>query len=269
MRREIDRSDSRTAKPVARGTRLLVLNPNTTAAMTRAIAVAARSVAQSGTTIVARNPETGPASIEGPYDQALCAPHVLDEVARGEREGCDATVIACFDDPGVDAARCIATGPVIGIAEAAMRSAAIVASRFAIVTTVAPAVPGIEDLVVRYGATRQCAAVRAADVPVLALERPSAATYRRIRDCAAEMLRCERADAIIVGCAGMAALAARLTRELEVPVIEGVGAAVKLAESLVALGLGTSKFGSYASPALERNHDAGRPNPRAKSLGVG
>jgi len=245
--------------------KLLVLNPNTTAAMTRSIAAAARAVAQGDTTIVARNPETGPASIEGPYDQALCTPHVLDEVAKGEREGCDATVIACFDDPGVEAARCIASGPVIGIAEAAMRSAAIIASRFAIVTTVAPAVTGIEELVVRYGAARRCVAVRAAGVPVLALERPSAATYRRIHDCAAEALRIERADAIILGCAGMAALASRLARELDVPVIEGVGAAVKIAEGLVALGLATSKRGSYAKPVPKRTHDTVRSRRWAKA----
>jgi allantoin racemase len=96
--------------------RLLVLNPNTTTAMTRAIGAAARAVAAPGTEIVARNPETGPASIEGPYDQALCLQPLLAEVARGERDGCAATVIACFDDPGVPRAVPVA-GPVIGIAK--------------------------------------------------------------------------------------------------------------------------------------------------------
>jgi allantoin racemase len=233
--------------------KLLVLNPNTTAAMTRAIAATARSVAAASTEIVARNPSTGPASIEGPYDHALCTLPLLAEVARGERDGCVATIIACFDDPAVIAARCIATGPVVGIAEAAMRAASIVAARYAIVTTVAAAIPVIEDLVNRYGATRSCLAVRAAGVPVLALER--AASYRRIRDCAADALRSEQADAIVLGCAGMSVLGSRLARELDVPVIDGVSAAVKLAEALVALGLRTSKRGSYASPGA---HDATR-----------
>lgn len=232
--------------------RLLVVNPNTTAAMTASIAAAARDVAAPGTEIVARNPATGPASIEGPYDHALCTLPLLAEVARGEREGCAATIIACFDDPAVDAARCIATGPVIGIAEAAMRVAAVVAARFAVVTTVVQAVPVLEDLVVRYGAARGCVAVRAAGVPVLALERPTDAIYRRVRDCAREALSSDRADAIILGCAGMAALQRRLATELGIPVIDGVGAAVKLAEGLVALGLRTSKNGSYAQPSRER-----------------
>ena len=232
--------------------RLLVVNPNTTVAMTTAIAAVARDVAAPGTEIVARNPATGPASIEGPYDHALCTLPLLAEVARGEREGCAATIIACFDDPAVDAARCIATGPVIGIAEAALRAAAVVAARFAVVTTVARAVPALEELVVRYGAVRGCIAVRAAGVPVLALERPTAATYRRVRDCARDALRTDRADAIILGCAGMAALRRRLAADLGVPVIDGVGAAVKLAEGLVALGLCTSKNGSYAEPLARR-----------------
>ena len=242
--------------------KLLVLNPNTTATMTEAIAATARSVAAAATEIVARNPATGPASIEGPYDQALCTLPLLAEVARGEREGCAATIIACFDDPGVAAARCIATGPVIGIAEAAMYAAAIIAARFAIITTVEQAVPVIEDLVVRYGATRGCVAVRAAGVPVLALQRPSAAIYRRVRDCAEDALRIDRADAIILGCAGMSSLRQRLSAELDVPVVDGVGAAVKLVEGLVALGLRTSKNGSYATPpAMDRSK---RPRESAR-----
>jgi allantoin racemase len=241
--------------------RLLVVNPNTTGAMTRAIAATARSVAHASTEIVARNPAIGPASIEGPYDHALCTLPLLAEIARGERDGCAATIIACFDDPGLVAARCVARGPVVGIAEAAMRAAAIVAARFAVVTTVLSAVPVIEDLVARYCATRGCAGVRAAGVPVLALER--AASYRRVRDCAARALRSERADAIVLGCAGMSRFGPRLARELGVPVIDGVSAAVKLAEALVALGLRTSKHGGYAAPAAAADRRSRRARVRA------
>jgi allantoin racemase len=57
-----------------------------------------------------------------------------------------------------------------------------------------------------------------------------------------------RAEAIVLGCAGMARLAAAYQRRFGLPVVEGVGAAVKQAEALVALGLATSKRGAYASP---------------------
>ena len=133
-----------------------------------------------------------------------------------------------------------------------MHVAGMIANRFAIVTTVRPAVPGIEELVQRYGAARSCVGVRAADVKVLALLRPSADTYRRIRDTAAELIQAQHAEAIILGCAGMSALGPRLARELGVPVIDGVAAAVKLAESLLALGLASSRPGGRAAPATRR-----------------
>jgi allantoin racemase len=232
--------------------RLLLLNPNSTAAMTRGIAVAARAAAAAGTRIVARNPAQGPAAIEGPYDQAMCLQPLLAEVARGERDGCVATVIACFDDPGVAAARCLVRGPVLGIAQAAMASASLVAARFGIVTTVQPAVDGIEEMVQRYGAARACAGVLAAGVRVQALHRASAANYQRILNAALELLRSRRAEAIVLGCAGMSALGPRLARDLGVPVIDGVAAAVKLVEGLLAMQLSTSKQGSYATPLSGR-----------------
>ena len=60
------------------------------------------------------------------------------------------------------------------------------------------------------------------------------------------------AEAIVLGCAGMAELAASLAREHDLPVIDGVAAAVKLAEALVALGHATSKRGAYARPLPKR-----------------
>ena len=129
-----------------------------------------------------------------------------------------------------------------------MQAAAMAATRFAIVTTVQPAVSQIEELVYRYGATRACAGVRAADVGVLALVDPSADTYQRIVDATHRLLSEQRADAIVLGCAAMSPLRSRLARDLRVPVIDGIGAAVKFAESLLALGIATSKRGAYATP---------------------
>jgi len=228
--------------------RLLVINPNTTATMTDAIAAVARAAASPGTHIVARNPSRGPASIEGPYDRARCLEPMLEEVLRGERERCDATVVACFDDPGVAAARALVAGPVIGIAEAAMCAASMVAARWAIVTTVQPAVAGIEELLQRYRAVPACVGIYAADVDVLALEHPSDETRRRVVDAASALVKDRRAEAVIMGCAGMSSLHADIARSIDVPIIDGVATAVRLLESLLALGLATSKRGTYATP---------------------
>jgi allantoin racemase len=90
--------------------------------------------------------------------------------------------------------------------------------------------------------------VRACEVPVLALDDPASGARAKL---SAEIERAKAqdgADAIVLGCAGMAALAASLASEHGLPVIDGVAAAVRLAEALVALGLATSKRGPYASP---------------------
>ena len=55
-------------------------------------------------------------------------------------------------------------------------------------------------------------------------------------------------EAIVLGCAGMAGLAARLSEQHGLPVLDGVACAVKLAEAFGVLGLKTSKIRTYAAP---------------------
>lgn len=228
--------------------RLLVVNPNTTASMTRKIGEAARAVAAPGTEIVAVNPADGPASIEGHYDEVYCLPGLLAETRRGVADGADAVIVACFDDPGLDACRTAVEVPVLGICQAAMQVAVTLAGSFSVVTTLGRSVPIIEALAERYGMARHCRRVRAAEVPVLALEESGGNAAAAVQ---AEVLRAldeDRAEAVVLGCAGMADLAARLSRETGAPVIDGVAAAVKLAEAMAGLGLKTSKRGGYAPP---------------------
>jgi allantoin racemase len=236
--------NSETTKPV----RLQVLNPNTSAPMTAQIAAAARAAAAPGTEIVTTGSAGGPASIESAFDEALALPGLL-QALRGAK-GVQGHVIACFGDPGLDAARELADAPVIGIAEAAMQVAVLLAPRFAIVTTLARTVATAERLVVRYGHERRCTAVRATGLPVLALERAAEdpTLFAQIEAECRRALDHDRAEAIVLGCAGMAPLAARLAESLQVPVIDGVVAAVKLAEALAGARWRTSKRGDWAAP---------------------
>jgi len=228
--------------------RILVVNPNTTAAMTDTIAAAAVKVAAEGTEIVATQSRDGPESIEGFLDGAVAIPGLLERIAEGERSGVDAHVIACFDDTGLDAARALAAAPVVGIGEAAYHLASFVADRFSVVTTMSRSIPVLEQNLQRYGLASRCVRVRATDVPVLELESAAASARKRISVEVAAALKEDRAEAIVLGCAGMAPLAASLSAEHGVPVVEGVSAAVKLAECLVALRLATSKVGGWAEP---------------------
>ncbi len=231
--------------------RVHVVNPNTTASMTVKIAAAARVAAASGTEIVAATSAEGPVSIEGFFDGALSLPGLLAAILTAERAGVDAHVIACFDDTGLDAARSLAEAPVVGIGEAAYHLAALVSGEFSVGTTLARSIPVLEQNLRRYGLMARCASVRAAGVPVLALEQADGAARARISDEIAPALREDRAEAIVLGCAGMADLAASLAAEHGVPVIEGVGAAVKLAEALAGLRLRTSKIGGWVAPTAK------------------
>jgi allantoin racemase len=228
--------------------RLLIVNPNTTASMTGKIGAAARAVASPGTEIIAVNPASGPASIEGYYDEAFSVPGLLEEIAKGEAAGVSAHIIACFDDTGLEAARSLARAPVIGIGEAAFHLASLIGHRFSVVTTLARSIAAIETNLMTYGLDRRCAKVRAAEVPVLSLEDLASDATHRISLEIERAKSEDHAEVIVLGCAGMADLAAHLSEKHGVPVVDGVAAAVKLAEALGALGLRTSKAGPYAAP---------------------
>lgn len=227
--------------------RILVVNPNTTQSMTATISDTANRVANPQTEIIAVTSSMGPVSIEGYYDEVFAVPGLLVEIARGEKAGAQAAIIACFDDTGLDAARTLANIPVIGICEAALAATSFIAQRFTVVTTMERSRLPVEALVHRYGMASR-AKVRAADIPVLSLEDPSSNARDRLRFEIDAALRDDKAEAIVLGCAGMADLAASLSAEFGVPVVDGVSAAIKQAEGLIALGLSTAKRGAYAAP---------------------
>jgi len=226
--------------------RICVVNPNTTASMTAKIGAAARAAAGSGVEIRAVNPDFGPPSIEGYFDEAFCVPGLLAEIAKAD--DADAFVIACFDDTGLEAARCAASAPVVGVGEAAFHVASLIAEKFSVVTTLSRSIAPIERNLAKYGLIARCARVRAANVPVLALEAPGSEARQTIEKEIARALAEDDAEAIVLGCAGMTDLARDLERNVGVPVLDGVACAVGLVESLVRLGVKTSKRNTYAQP---------------------
>ncbi len=227
--------------------KIKVINPNTTASMTEKIGAIARSVANPGTEIIACNPDMGPVSIEGHYDEALSVVGILDEIRQGETEGIDGYIIACFGDPGLLAARELATAPVIGIAEAAMHAASFIATGFSVVTTLSRTKIIARHLVHNYGMTHLCRQIRAINLPVLSLETDSEIQTLILEECR-RALKEDECGTIILGCGGMADLATLIADELGIPVIDGVSAAVKFIEALVGLQLSTSKKGDLAYP---------------------
>lgn len=229
-----------------------VVNPNTTRSMTEKIGNAAKAAAGANVEIMVGQPEIGPVSIEGYYDEAFAVPGMLACIVEAEAKGVAGHVIACFDDTGLDAARCIAKSPVIGIGESAFHAASLVAGKFSVITTLSRSVPAIEHNLVRYGLASRCARVRAAEVPVLALEDPKSDALKKINAEIVTALKEDRCEAIVLGCAGMTALARDLSHEHGLPVIDGVAVAVGLIQMLHQAGIKTSKCGGYAKPTQKK-----------------
>lgn len=228
--------------------RIKVINPNTTLSMTDKIGASARAVASPGTEIVAVSPDMGPVSIEGFYDEAFAAIGVIDEVIKGEAEGFDGYVIACFDDPGLHAAREIAKGPVVGIAEAAMHMATLIGTGFSIISLIERMLPVMDHLVHGYGMQDKCRSIRKTDLEVLQLEdKCSNARDIVVRECRIAVEE-DGADSVLLGCAGMTDLMEHVSEQIGAPAIDGVAAAVKMVEGAVSLGLQTSKRHGYAYP---------------------
>jgi allantoin racemase len=226
--------------------RIHVVNPNTTQSMTLKIGAAAKTAASPGVEVTTVNPAFGPASIEGYFDEAFSIPGLIEEI--GKAPEADAFVVACFDDTGLDAARCATSAPVIGIGEAAFHMASLIAAKFSVVTTLARSIVPIEHNLAKYGLSSCCARVRASEVPVLALEEPGSGARLLIEQEIERALAEDGAEAIVLGCAGMTDLTRDLALQFGVPVLDGVACAINLAESLVRLGLKTSKRRTYAAP---------------------
>lgn len=213
--------------------RLAVINPNSTVSMTDKAAEAARRAAPSAT-VVGITCHASPPAIQGPEDDAICRPFVLAEVLRAARDGADAVIIACFDDPALHEARASVPIPVLGIGEAGFHAAMLLGGRFSVVTTLPVAIPIIEENLAQYGLTA-CARVRAAGVAVLELEDEATGAHLKVGAEIARAKAEDGVDAIVLGCAGMADLAARMEAEHGLTVIDGVAAAAALATALVSM----------------------------------
>ncbi|ALJ20135.1 aspartate/glutamate racemase family protein [Microbacterium sp. No. 7] len=235
---------------------ILVVNCNTDAAMSEAIAGVARTAASAGTRIVPVTPAWGPASAEGYVESFASAVATMDAVAA-HAEPFDAVVMAGFGEHGREGMRQLVRQPVVDITEASAYLACLVAHRFGIVTTLPSTLAGIDEALRTIGLSGRCAAMLASGVPVLHAGTDPVATADTLEATAREALA-RGADAIVLGCAGFAGLDAELERRLGVPVLDGVACATRLAEDLVALGKRTSTRGPYA-PRDAAKHWEGPP----------
>lgn len=231
--------------------RILVVNVNTTESMTEAIAESARSVASPGTEIVGLTPTIGADSVEGNLESYLAAVAVMDRVLAYD-EPYDAVIQAGFGEHGREGLQEILDVPVVDITEAAAHVAMFLGHKYGIVTTLDRTVPLIEERLLLAGLMDKCASIRASGLAVLELEEGGDKVINAIVEQARQAIEDNGAEVIVLGCGGMAGLDTAIREATGVPTVDGVQAAVKLAESLVSLGLSTSKVRTYAPPRAKK-----------------
>lgn len=207
--------------------------------------------ASPGTEISVANIAEGPRSIESEYEEAMSVPGILALVQEAEQDGCDAAISDCFGDPGVRPGREVVSIPVIGPAEASFLLAAGLGQRFSVVTVLKSVVPMIEHLVHAAGVGSRLASIRTIDIPVLDLQDAEAmkkALYREM----VSAIQDDDAHVLVLGCTGMMGVAEELQAKLhkagfEVPVVSPTAAAVRLAETMVRMGVRHSRL-TYMKP---------------------
>ena len=227
--------------------RVLVVNPNTTTAMTESIAATARRAAAPGTEIVGLTAGLGVDGIDSAFESLLSAVAVMDRVTTYP-DPFDAVVMAGFGEHGREGLMELLDVPVVDVAEASAHVAMMLGRSYTVVTTLARSIAAIEDRLSTAGLLARCSGVRATGMSTMDVERDPAAAVRAVVEQARRAVEEDRAEVVCLGCGGMAGLEEAVRDALGVPVVDGVAAGVTLAESLVRLGLSTSKVCTYAPP---------------------
>lgn len=231
--------------------KILVINPNSSKSVTDHIRSELMRIKRVDTEVTVVNPDHGPVSIESAYDETLAAYHTMDLVKKANAEGYDAIVLACFSDPGLDAAKEISDIPVVGIEEATLHMAAMLGHRFSIMTGMRRRIPTREWHVKLRGVESSYASSPSLDMPVLEMDANPEKAKKRILELARKCVEEDRAEVIVLGCAGLAGYAEDIERELGAVVLDPTSVAFKVAEAMADLKLRHSKAGRFSKPPVK------------------
>lgn len=209
-----------------------------------------RGWARCGTEVTVVDSATGPASIESGYEDHLAVPLLAGALAQAEQDGIEAVIIGCYDDPGCDALREIASSTiVVGPALASLHLAALVGTQIGILTVPEPG--SIRRLIYVNRMQDHVRDVAVIHSTVLELQERSDGTRNEIASVAARLVQ-SGADVLVLGCMSLGFLGVEevLSQELGVPVINPARAALATAELLVHANLHPSKVAYPLPPKL-------------------
>ena len=219
--------------------KILIINPNSDPGMTESILNAARDFVNGEYTVDCLPTPGAPAFIETYEDQVEAAPGMI-RLLRDNEEKYDAFIDACHCDPNLDVLKEITEKPVVGIGEASMKIASMLGHRFSVISTSHRSIPNKEALIRKYHLQDMAASVRAPGK-----EAESFDDEEKYLLAAQAAINDDRAEVIVLGCAGMAGLDKRLQERLSVPVLDGVICALIIASGLVTYNVSTSKIRRY------------------------
>jgi allantoin racemase len=208
---------------------LLLINPNTDAAVTQAMRDIAAEAAPAGIDVRALTAPFGATLITDEAALTRAGEAVLAALADAPMQGCAGVIVSAFGDPGLAAARQQLALPVTGIAEAGMAEAACGGRRFAVVTTTPGLAAAITATARAYGHAAGFSGVRLTPGdPAQLMQQPQALLDALERACD-EAVRLDGAQAVVIGGGPLAKAARALLGRVAVPLIEPVPAAVRLA----------------------------------------
>ena len=195
----------------------------------------------------------GPVTLESKYEEYLSISATAKEMLRFEKEGYDAAILGCAVDPGLDAMREITTKMlVVGLGEASVLTAAMLGHKFSIITIYESTIISNEELAYKAGVLDKLASVRALNIAVLDLAVNRKSTLEKIIRVSQKAIEDDGADCLVLGCGSMGFLnvADEISNYFKIPVISPPKIALKMAESLVSIGLMHSKKAFALPPKL-------------------
>ena len=219
--------------------RILIINPNSDAAMTTAIQESAVSYAGDLFDVETRATPGAPRFLETYEDEVRSGPGMMELMEEHEKEF-DAFVVACHSDTNLHAVRERTKKPVIGIGEASMRMATFLGHSFSVVTTHRHSVPGKRAQVRALQLEDWLASIRAPDNG-----EEGWTDQELFLELSRRTVEEDGAEVIVLGCAGLAGMDRTIQEKLGVPVLDGVVCGLILAGGLARYGVGTSKVLGY------------------------
>jgi allantoin racemase len=227
--------------------KILLLNPNTTAVVTDLLYSAGSRVTSPGTELIPVTAQRGVPYIATRAEAQIGGAIALEMLAAAGSD-IDAAVIAAFGDPGLFGARELFDFPVIGLAEAAMLTACMLGRKFAIVTFARALGPWYQECVTMHGMDARCAGIRTLDGAFKSISDVQAEKEEMLVALANRAIEEDDADVVILSGAPLAGLADKVRDRIAVPVIDPTAAAVRQAETLVALKPRKAIAGTFRRP---------------------